>query len=102
MTNLTNEIEAHEAQAERDGLMHAAILYLTTRFYPALPAEYAPSMLEAIDHCNAGDFDAEIELPVGIEPTPREAYTNSGGATIVTAGTLVRILRVEHMIEEDI
>lgn len=76
-------------------------LYLQTRFFPPLPATYAPIALAALRLCNLDDADATIILPHDLNPLPRTAGRTAEGIPTVIAGDLVGVLRLWDHVDTD-
>lgn len=85
---------------ETPGRVAQAEAYVRSRFYPPLPVEYGVLACEAVDACNAGTPDEEIDVS-DLNPQPRAAYDDGDGNTVVTARDLVAVLRLEHLLAEE-
>lgn len=78
-----------------------AELYVRTRFFPPLPHQYGSYAVEAVDACNAGDFEQEILLDPELPLHPRGATFDESGSVSATAEQLVDALRLWHMVEPE-
>lgn len=87
-----------------DPRLAVAAAYVTARFYPPLPGEYAALAVEAVDACEEGDLDRVITLPEYLNPKPRAAYVGDdieGRETwYVTARDLANVLRLDRLVDE--
>jgi hypothetical protein len=77
-----------------------ATAYVTSRFYPPLPAEYGLLAVQALEAYDQNP-DAVIALPPTLNPLPRQAYEIDGGEIRVQAIALIQALRLEHMLYSD-
>lgn len=77
-----------------------ALAYVRSRFYPPLHAWYAVAAVRSVDAVNAGRPEERIAIPSHVEPVPTNAYQVRNGRLVVEAREVVRILRLDHMIEE--
>jgi hypothetical protein len=77
-----------------------AMAYVTSRFYPPLPAEYGALAVRAVDAVNDGDPYVEIVLPAGLNPLPHDAHVLEG-KYVIFAVRLVQALRLDHMIDDE-
>lgn len=84
---------------ETDQLMEARA-YVRTKFFPPLPTVYGDLACVALREYREHGPDARIGIPEGIDPTPRDIEHDDNGY-YVTAAELIRILRIEHMIEDE-
>lgn len=88
----TEAVDRRVAEAE---------MYVRTRFFPPLPHQYGGYAVEAVDACNAGDFEQEIMLDPELPLHPKGARHDESGSVSATAEQLVDALRLWHMVEPE-
>lgn len=88
-----------ENRPDRRDLIVAATLYVTSRFYPPLPAAYGELAVTAVDRVNSGD-DTPIDV-TDVNPRPRQYWTGGDGRAYVEPAALVDALRLHHTIDTD-
>ena len=97
-----NALAFSEAVADNVvSLLTALSWHLTANHYPPLPGDYAEPLAEAIGLVNDGDFNAEVDVPEGVNPTPGRAFVNDDGVLVVTAADLVEACNAWAFTEED-
>lgn len=86
---------AHDLATEGFGLSleQQISIHLTSNHYPPVPTSMVPVCIEAIDAYNAGDHDAEIELPDGVSHLGRQT---------VSAGKIIDALHLGEWIDYDL
>lgn len=85
---------AHDLANEDFGLsLETQIsIHLTSNHYPPVPTFMVPVCIEAIDACNEGDYDREIDLPEGV---------SFRGRTTAPAGAIVEQHHLGEWLAED-
>lgn len=87
------------AEAVRDGLvsLHNALLgHLTSNHYPPLPYSYVRVAQEALEHAEAREWDARVQLNAHTRPLPRTAFQDAqSGMWYAKAEDLIEFLHLE-------
>lgn len=89
----------HAAAARRERVRDAS-LYVTTRFYPPLPAEYGELAVQALEQWAEHGDVGNVIVPDHLNPKPRTAYRGQDGTIRVLAHDLIGILRIGHLIDD--
>lgn len=76
-----------------------ATAYVTTRFYPPLPAAYGEVAVTALEEYAEYGADGIVNLPDGLNPVPRGTYRDDDGDLAVPALTVINALRIGHLID---
>ena len=87
--------------AARSRQVAQAISYVQTRFFPPLPARYGELAVTALEEAREYGLDSHVNLPEDLELLPKNIGRDEDGDLFVTAGELIRVLRLEHMLEPD-
>lgn len=104
MGNLGAQAFAGQVDEGNASLRQALSWHITANHYPPLPVAYidvAEQVIDWVSGCDPYDdetWDTLIDLPVDLNPLPREVtYTDVDGVETpqATVGTLVRILHLD-------
>ena len=79
----------------------SARLYVTTRFFPPLPAIYGDVAVVALREYREHGPEAHVNLPDHLNPKPRLTYRDEDGDLYSEAAHLIEILRLEHMLDDE-
>ena len=88
------------ADERRRRRVQAAALYVTTRFYPPLPVEYADLLVDALAAVVDGDADTRLDV-TGLPVIPRCAVVGDDDRITVAAADLLDVLRIDPAIYTD-
>lgn len=85
------------------GLRQAVAMNLQSNHFPPIPTEYVAPTVAAIEACNTGDPDAEIDITVvkATGKTPRLAQEGEDGTLTIAASSLIEITHSWHFVEQD-
>jgi hypothetical protein len=88
---------------QRLALVAQAEAYVRTRFFPPLPAAYGELAVTALEEYRNYGPDSHVNLPKDLALLPRGAERDPwNGDLYVTAAELIRILRIEHMLDDEL
>ena len=87
--------------ARREARVAEAEAYVMTRFYPPLPAAYGELAVTALEEYAEHGPDSHVNLPDDLEMLPATAERDADGDLYVTAAELIRVLRIEHLIDSE-
>lgn len=85
----------------RESQVAQATAYVQSRFFPPLPPMYGELAVTAVEECQEYGPDSHVNLPDDLPLLPRQARRDLDGDLYVTAGELLTILRLDHLIEEE-
>ena len=85
---------------EHTMLAHAQA-YVRSRFFPPLPSEYGGLGIEALAAVNSGEPERVITFACDLNPQPRGTVEVDDNHNGVAASTLVDVLRLWHLVEDD-
>lgn len=89
----------HAAQARRQRVVEATA-YVTSRFYPPLPAAYGAIAVTALEEYAEHGEDGIVKLPSDLNPLPRGAYVDDDGDLAVPVRNVIDALRIGHLIDD--
>jgi len=92
---------AETSDRQRQALVAQAEAYVRTRFFPPLPVAYGELAVTAVEEYRNYGPDSHVNLPEDLPLLPKGADRDLDGDLYVTAAELIRILRIEHMIDEE-